>query len=37
MKELIYITSFGATVNINLGLKWLFRDGYDVKVFDRNE
>ncbi len=37
MKELIYITSFGATVNIHLGMKWFLNDGYDVKVFDRNK
>ena len=36
-KDPIFITPFGATVNINLGLKWLLRDGHDVQVSFRDE
>ena len=31
----LFVTPFGATVNINLAFKWAFKEGHDVKSFER--
>lgn len=31
----VFIAPFGATVNVNLALKWAFKEGLNVKSFKR--
>ena len=31
----VFIAPFGATVNANLALRWVFTEGHDVKSFKR--